>query len=158
MADASLQVAELRWQRWVLVPLWLDFVVSAVVALITQHWFVALGFVFLMWYIGTVGARLSIHHGKTFRQLAEGITPVIADTTDSTSETGDDPRWRLTGTMLRTLYAVIIAAVLVVAGLGLRWYWVFTTGVCVWFFGRPIGAIAAELAMHRRGESKRASL
>jgi hypothetical protein len=148
MSDLLLQHAERRWQRFILVPLNIAFIAGAGVSIWNGRWLFAGAFAFLVLYIGSVGARLTIHRGKNFKELSRGITPELPDLSSTEGEFSESEMWRLTDTMVRTLYAVILAAVVIGFIVEWRWYWCLLAGLVVWLVGQPLGALAVALASH----------
>jgi hypothetical protein len=150
MSSLLLQHAERRWQTFVLVPLNVVFVAGIAVSAWNGRWLLAGGFVFLVLYIGTVGARLTVHRGKGFEELSQGITPELPEILKSETDLAIGESRILVETMVRTLYAVILAAIVLCFAIGMRWYWSLLVAILVWFIGQPVGALGVALVSRNR--------
>lgn len=147
MSELSLLHTERRWQRFVLVPLNILFIASAILFFLKGAWWVGAAFVLLVLYIGHVGARLQIHQGRTFGQLSQGITPSLppAPELPEQEDLSDEEIRILVATMIRTKAAIAVAAIVLCLGAGARWYWALLVGVAVYWIGHPIGSMAIAL-------------
>jgi len=149
MANLQLQHGERKWQRYVLVPLNLAILAGIVAALLNNRWIGAGAFVFLLLYVGAIGARLSFHRSKGFAELSQGITPDLPDqkVPGMWQDMPETDRHAFISTVVHTLYVVVLVALIVGFESGLKWYWVLAIAVAVLIVARVVLLFFAALVM-----------
>jgi hypothetical protein len=147
MSEIAFLHTERRWQRFILVPLNVGFIVAAVVLFLRHSWWAGSAFVLLVVYIGSVGSKLHIHRGKGFKELSQGITPELPESpARPEQEALSDAELRnLAETMIRTNYAIVVAVVVLCLAGGISWYWALLAGVLAWLVGQPVGSMVIAL-------------
>jgi hypothetical protein len=147
MSEIALLHTERRWQRFVLVPLNISFIIAAVVLFLRHSWWSGAAFILIVIYIGSAGSRLHIHRGKGFAALSQGITPSLPEApAHPEHEALSDTEFRsLTDTMVRTNYAIVMAVVILCFAVSVRWYWALLAGVVAWLVSQPVGPIVIAL-------------
>lgn len=137
---------ESRIQSFVLGPLYLCFLLGAVVSSYHAEWLLAVLHVLLSFYVGWIGKNLTIHRGKSFSELSQGFFPNLpAPAPDEPDDLSAQETRQLVNTMQHVLYAVIVATVAILLVAGIKFYWVLLIGVVLLLVGLPVIGVRVGL-------------
>src|ERR1039457_1781328 len=145
MSQLAFAHAENRIQKFVLKPLSLAIIIATGAALYQHVWWAAGVFVLLWFYVGAIGARLGIHVGKSFDELAQGVTPNLAPEAAGDDVSPEEMR-ELVRPMVHVSYVVTIATVAVLIAVGVKVWWALLIGVVVSWFGSSVAGIVVAFA------------
>ena len=148
MSQNAFARAENKIQQFFLKPLSLMFLVATALMAYHRVWWAAGVFVALWFYVGGIGARLRIHAGKGFSELAQGVTPNLAPS-DQGGLTAEE-RHYLTHTMTRVVYAITAAAVVPIIVSGVKVWWALLIGIGIWWAGTLVFGLAMALMWRKQ--------
>jgi hypothetical protein len=139
ISDLAFAHGENRVQSFVIKPLFSVFLGAALASAFLEYWWTAVGFLCLMLYVGSIGARLLLHKGKTFTDLSREITPKLPPCTEDEYEGGlsDDQALELVRVTTRTTWAIAFGVAVLILTLGLQVYWAILAGLLVRWLSTP---------------------